>query len=267
MLKVINVIYLFIFSREWKQIETWKVLEKTWLSFRLGEAKWQHCPTRCMRVTWSSRSTVIETEMAKCAFEEQRVIIRFLHLCGMKPIKIHQQLSETCIDGVKDVKNVRSWVRQFKEGRTSCENNPKEPRPKKAAAVLFHQDNAPPHRAARVHQFFDDNNFEVVPHAPYLPDLAPSDFWLFPTLKDTLRGRTFSSRSAVATAILQWSERTPKEAFAAAMQPWRERCEKCVRLQGDYVEKWLHFQLPVMSGFFKQIRRPQNLNAPRIYNV
>ena len=37
----------------------------------------------------------------------------------------------------------------------------REKRPKKAAAVLFHQDNAPPHRAARVHQFFNDNNFEL----------------------------------------------------------------------------------------------------------
>ena len=45
--------------------------------------------------------------------------------------------------------------------------------------------------------------------------------------------------------------RFPKEAFAAAMQSWRERCEKCVCLQGDYVEKWLHFQLPVVSSFFK----------------
>lgn len=234
-----------------------------------------------MLVTRLSRSCVSDTEMATFTFEEQRVIIRFLHLRGMKPIEIHRQLSETCSDGVMDVKNVRSWVRQFKEGRTSCENKPKEPRPrtsrsedmiarveqmvmedrrltgetyedvlrtkflpallekrpKKAAAVLFHQDNAPPHRAARVHQFFDDNNIEVVPHAPYSPDLAPSDFWLFPAMKDTLRGRTFSSRSALATAIFQWSERTPKEAFAAAMQSWRERCEKCVRLQGDYVEK------------------------------
>ena len=67
--------------------------------------------------------------MATFTFEEQCVIIRFLHLRGMKPIKIHQQLSETCSDGVMDVKNVRSWVRQFKEGRTSCENKPKEPRP------------------------------------------------------------------------------------------------------------------------------------------
>ena len=115
--------------------------------------------------------------MAKFTFEEQRVIIRFLHLCGMKPIEIRRQLSDTCSDGVMGVKNVRSWVRQFIEGRMSCENNPKEPRP-------------------------------------------------------------------------PWG-RTPKEAFAAAMQSWRERCEKCVCLQGDYIEKWLHFQLPVVSSFFK----------------
>ena len=158
--------------------------------------------------------------MATFTFEEQRVIMRFLQLRGMKPIEIHQQLSETCNDGVMDVKNVRSCVRQFKEGQSSCKNKPKEPgprtsrsedmiaqveqmvmedrrltgetyedvlrtkffpallekRPQKAAAVLFHHDNAPPHRAARVHQFFDDNNFEVAPHAPYSPDLAPSDF-------------------------------------------------------------------------------------------
>ena len=111
----------------------------------------------------------------------------------------------------------------------------REKRPKKAAAVFFHHDNGPPHRAVRVHQFLDDN-FKVVPHAPYSPDLAPSNFWLFPTLKDTLHGRTFSSRSALATAIFQWSERTPKEAFSAAMQSWRQHCEKCVRLQGDYFE-------------------------------
>ena len=44
--------------------------------------------------------------------------------------------------------------------------------------------------------------------------------------------------------------RSPKEASAAAMQPWRERCEKCLCLQGDYVEKLLHFQLPMVSSFF-----------------
>ena len=33
------------------------------------------------------------------------------------------------------------------------------------------------------------------------------------------------------------SGQTPKEAFAVAMQSWCERCEKCVCLQGYYIEK------------------------------
>ena len=47
--------------------------------------------------------------------------------------------------------------------------------------------------------------------------------------------------------------RSPEEAFAAAMQSWRERCEKCVCLKGDYFEKWLHFQLPVVSSFLNKL--------------
>jgi hypothetical protein len=43
----------------------------------------------------------------------------------------------------------------------------------KAAVVLFNHENAPPYRAACVHQFFDDNNFEVVSQALYSTDLAP----------------------------------------------------------------------------------------------
>ena len=67
--------------------------------------------------------------MAMFTFDEQRVIIRFIHLHGMKPIEIHQKLSKTCKDDIMDEKNLRSWVLQFKECRTSCENNPKEPWP------------------------------------------------------------------------------------------------------------------------------------------
>ena len=55
--------------------------------------------------------------------------------------------------------------------------------------------------------------------------------------------------------------RSPKEAFAAAMQSWRERCEKCVCLQRDYVEKWLLFQLPVVSSFF--LINPETLELER----
>ncbi|PNF20988.1 hypothetical protein B7P43_G09499 [Cryptotermes secundus] len=68
--------------------------------------------------------------MATFSLQEQRVIIHFLHLRGATPIEIHPQLSETCGDGVMNVKNVRSWARQFKEGRTSCDNELKQSRPR-----------------------------------------------------------------------------------------------------------------------------------------
>ena len=61
--------YPNFFLGEWKQIETWKLLKKTWLFFRLGEAKWQHCTTRWMLLTRSSCSSVFDTEMATFTFE------------------------------------------------------------------------------------------------------------------------------------------------------------------------------------------------------
>lgn len=69
-------------------------------------------------------------KMAKFSLQDQCVIIRFLHLRGETPIEIHRQLSETCDKGVMNVKNVLSWVRKFKEGRESCDNEPKQPRPR-----------------------------------------------------------------------------------------------------------------------------------------
>ena len=37
----------------------------------------------------------------------------------------------------------------------------------------------------------------VVPHPPYLPDLAPSDFFLFPKLKMKLKGRRFQTSEEI----------------------------------------------------------------------
>jgi transposase len=33
----------------------------------------------------------------------------------------------------------------------------------------------------------------VIPHPPYSPDLAPFDFFLFPKMKLTLKGRRFET--------------------------------------------------------------------------
>ena len=42
-------------------------------------------------------------------------------------------------------------------------------------------------------QFSGKNETTVVPQPPYSPDLAPADFFLFPKLKSTLKGRRFNT--------------------------------------------------------------------------
>jgi histone-lysine N-methyltransferase SETMAR len=39
--------------------------------------------------------------------------------------------------------------------------------------------------------------FEIIPHPPYSPNLAPSYFYLFPKLKTKRKGRRFGSNGGV----------------------------------------------------------------------
>ena len=48
---------------------------------------------------------------------------------------------------------------------------------------LFHQDNAPVHNSILVTDYFTKMGIKTVPQAPYSPEFAPSDFWLFPNLR------------------------------------------------------------------------------------
>jgi len=64
-------------------------------------------------------------------------------------------------------------------------------------SVLLLHDNAPAHSSVVACQAARDCGYEILPHPPYSPDLAPSDFFLFPTLKSSLRGRRFDTDNSV----------------------------------------------------------------------
>ncbi|GFX45407.1 hypothetical protein TNCV_1026671 [Trichonephila clavipes] len=48
--------------------------------------------------------------------------------------------------------------------------------------------------SAQTQDVLEKLKFTVVPQLPYSPDLALSNFWLFPKLKETLKGRRFQRR-------------------------------------------------------------------------
>ena len=45
------------------------------------------------------------------------------------------------------------------------------------------------------------NGYELIPHPAYSPDLAPSNFFLFPNLKKDIRGPYFRSDEEVVMAV------------------------------------------------------------------
>jgi len=64
-------------------------------------------------------------------------------------------------------------------------------RPEIVDTWVLHRDNAPCHTAISVNKFFNKMGIPMVLQPPYLPDLSPCDFLLFPKLKFLLKGRHF----------------------------------------------------------------------------
>jgi len=58
---------------------------------------------------------------------------------------------------------------------------------------MLHHHNAPAHALLLIGEFLAKQDTIVVPQPPYSPDLAPADFFLFPKLKSTLKGRQFQT--------------------------------------------------------------------------
>lgn len=110
-------------------------------------------------------------------------------------------------------------------------------RGKLCQGVVFHQDNAPAHTSTVAMAAIRECGFELLQHPPYSPDLAPSDYHLFRNLKDSLRGQKFDSDESVIRAIDDWFDQLDKSFFLDGVKALEHRWEKCVELQGDYVEK------------------------------
>ena len=102
---------------------------------------------------------------------------------------------------------------------------------------VLHWDNAPVHTARLATEFIAKKGIKMVPHAPYLPDLAPADFWLFPKIKANLALDGLIIENSVHNSWERLAYTIPTEEFRATWDKWLERHEKCIRIGGEYVEK------------------------------
>ena len=78
---------------------------------------------------------------------------------------------------------------------------------------------------------------KTVPQPPYSPDLAPCNFWLFPNLKEKLRGCRYETNEEMKEAVTKVIDMLTQEDFHGAFQKLLERYNKCIAAGGDYFEE------------------------------
>ena len=110
--------------------------------------------------------------------------------------------------------------------------------------VLLH-DNARPHTAAYTVETLQKLEFEAVAHPLYSPDLVPSDYHLFGPLKEALRGRRFTTDQELKEAVHAWLAAQPKIFFSEGIKKLVQQWKKYIEKQGDYVEKWCYYKVPI----------------------
>jgi hypothetical protein len=67
------------------------------------------------------------------------------------------------------------------------------------------------------------------PHPPYSPDLAPSDFFLFGSVKEKLMGYRAETASELLVRILVILGEMPRETLNAVFLEWMERLQNACR--------------------------------------
>ena len=107
---------------------------------------------------------------------------------------------------------------------------------KRQHKVIFLHDNAPSHTARAVRDTLETLNWEVLPHAAYSPDLAPSDYHLFASMGHALAEQRFDSYESVKKWLDEWFAAKDDEFYWRGIHKLPERWEKCVASDGKYFE-------------------------------
>jgi hypothetical protein len=91
-------------------------------------------------------------------------------------------------------------------------------------------------RALSVREFLASKQITVLEQPPYSPDLAPSDFFLFPKIKEILKERHFVDTDNIRSNTTAALKAIPRNQFQNCFEGWARRWHRCIASQGEYFE-------------------------------
>ena len=88
---------------------------------------------------------------------------------------------------------------------------------------ILQLDNAPAYTALFVREFLATKQITVLEHPAYSPDLAPTDFFLFPKIKEMLKGRHFDDIDDIRINTTAALKAIPQNQFQNCFEGWTMR--------------------------------------------
>jgi hypothetical protein len=101
---------------------------------------------------------------------------------------------------------------------------------------ITHYDNAPAHTALSVREFLATKQIKMLYHPACSPDLVPNNFFLFPKIKEILKGRHFDDIDGIRNNTTAARKAIPHNNFQNCFEVWTRRWHRCVASQGENFE-------------------------------
>lgn len=102
--------------------------------------------------------------------------------------------------------------------------------------VIFHQDNARPHKSRKTMQVLQKLNWTLMEHPPYSPDIAPSDFYLFRILQNHLSDLKFKSHEETINEVISFFQSKNQDFWKTGINKLVNRWEEVILKDGEYLD-------------------------------
>jgi transposase len=84
-----------------------------------------------------------------------------------------------------------------------------------------------------VREYLANKQITVLEHPPCSPDLAPNDFFLFPKIKEMLKGRHFDDTDDMINTKAALKA-IPQNQFQNCFEGWTRYWHRCTASHGEY---------------------------------